>query len=103
MLVALRRTDLGGVHSDRKRGHADDRRTDRTGRVRNPGRHKGFRISDNRLVKRGGIAVAVTLLLACGAFVTHGVLSSDDGPAEKQAVTPTAEVTYEVLGEGAAR
>ncbi|MFC9603314.1 hypothetical protein ACFTTN_07600 [Streptomyces niveus] len=59
-------------------------------------------ISDNRLVKRGGIAVAATLLLACGAFVAHGVLGSDDGPAEKQAVTPTAEVTYEVLGEGAA-
>jgi hypothetical protein len=57
---------------------------------------------DDRGIDRGGIAVAAALLLACGAFVTYGVVDSGDDPAEKRATTPTAEVTYEVLGEGAA-
>lgn len=57
---------------------------------------------DGRGIDRGGIAVAAALLLACGAFVTYGVLDSDDDPADKRATTPTAEVTYEVIGEGAA-
>ncbi|GAB3002970.1 hypothetical protein GCM10023080_080820 [Streptomyces pseudoechinosporeus] len=56
---------------------------------------------DDRRTDRGGIAVAAALLLACGAFVAYGVLDSDDDPAGKRATTPTAEVTYEVLGEGA--
>ncbi|MEU6879182.1 hypothetical protein [Streptomyces sp. NPDC046712] len=59
--------------------------------------------ADDRRIDRGGIAVAAALLLACGAFVTYGVLDSDDEPADKRGATsPTAEVTYEVLGEGAA-
>lgn len=57
---------------------------------------------DGRRLDRGGIAIAAALLLACGAFVTYGVLDTRDEPAEKRATTPTAEVTYEVLGEGAA-
>ncbi|MFD9600849.1 hypothetical protein OG609_38740 [Streptomyces sp. NBC_01224] len=58
---------------------------------------------DDRRIDRGGIAVAVALLLACGAFVTYGVLDSEDKPADKQAATtPTAAVTYEVLGRGSA-
>ncbi|MFE4371955.1 MmpS family transport accessory protein [Streptomyces sp. NPDC056835] len=57
---------------------------------------------DDRRVHRGGIAVAAAVLLACGAFVTYGVLDSDDDPADKRPTTSTAEVTYEVLGEGAA-
>ncbi|MGW1884251.1 MmpS family transport accessory protein [Streptomyces sp. NPDC001970] len=56
------------------------------------------RTLDDRRIDRGGIAVAAALLLACGAFVTYGVLDSED----KRATTPTAEVTYEVLGKGAA-
>lgn len=58
--------------------------------------------ANDRRTDRGGIAVAAALLLACGAFVTYGVLDSDDDPAERRAATPTVEVTYEVLGEGAA-
>ncbi|MFE1904202.1 MmpS family transport accessory protein [Streptomyces gardneri] len=59
---------------------------------------------------RGGAAVAAVLLLLCGAFVTYGFLNTDtedeDEAAGKRSATPTAEatyeVTYEVLGEGAA-
>ncbi|MEU3749995.1 MULTISPECIES: MmpS family transport accessory protein [Streptomyces] len=57
---------------------------------------------------RGGVAVAAVLLLVCGAFVLYGFLNTEteDEAAGKQAATPTAEatydVTYEVLGEGAA-
>ncbi|MEU3690406.1 MmpS family transport accessory protein [Streptomyces narbonensis] len=59
---------------------------------------------------RGGVTVAAALLLVCGAFVTYGFLSTqtedEDETAGKRAATPTAEatydVTYEVLGEGAA-
>ncbi|MEU0835603.1 hypothetical protein [Streptomyces sp. NPDC005969] len=57
---------------------------------------------DDRRIDRGGIAVAVALLLACGGLVTYGVLDTEDEPAGKRATTPTAEVVYEVLGEGAA-
>ncbi|MFJ7494649.1 hypothetical protein ACIQZB_26270 [Streptomyces sp. NPDC097727] len=58
---------------------------------------------DTRRIDRGGIAVAAVLLLVCGAFVTYGVLDSEDKPADKQAATtPTAAVTYEVLGKGSA-
>ncbi|MFI2372295.1 MmpS family transport accessory protein [Streptomyces sp. NPDC018833] len=60
------------------------------------------RTPDDRRIDRRGIAVAAALLLACGALVTYGVLDSDDDPADRRATTPTAEVTYEVLGEGAA-
>ncbi|MFD5573998.1 hypothetical protein [Streptomyces cadmiisoli] len=57
---------------------------------------------DNRRIDRSGIAVAAALLLVCGAFITHGVLDSDDGAAGKRGTTPTVDVTYEVLGKGAA-
>ncbi|WP_406055652.1 DNA-directed RNA polymerase subunit beta [Streptomyces sp. NBC_01077] len=56
----------------------------------------------DRRIDRSGIAVATVLLLACGAFVGYGVLGSEDAPANVRATVPTAEVTYEVLGEGAA-
>lgn len=49
-----------------------------------------------------GIAVAVALLLACGGLVTYGILDSNDEQADKKSAVPTADVTYEVLGEGAA-
>ncbi|MEU7072349.1 MmpS family transport accessory protein [Streptomyces narbonensis] len=59
---------------------------------------------------RGGVAVAVVLLLVCGAFVVYGFLDTEKETAEEAAgrrtATPTAEahydVTYEVLGEGTA-
>ncbi|MFF4165338.1 hypothetical protein [Streptomyces sp. NPDC001741] len=57
---------------------------------------------EERRSDRSGIAVAAALLLACGVFVTFGVLDSDDDPVDKRRATPTAEVTYEVLGEGSA-
>ncbi|MGW5777742.1 MmpS family transport accessory protein [Streptomyces sp. NPDC003863] len=60
------------------------------------------RCLDGRRFDRGGIVVASALLLACGAFVTYGVVDSDDKPSDKRATTLTQEVTYEVLGEGAA-
>jgi hypothetical protein len=60
------------------------------------------RTARERLADRGGVAVAAALLLACGAFVTYGVLDSGEDPADERAATPTVEVTYEVLGEGAA-
>ncbi|MFJ7159463.1 hypothetical protein ACIQUQ_31560 [Streptomyces sp. NPDC101118] len=46
------------------------------------------------------VAVALAVLLACLAFITYGVLSGPDLPA--RAARPTAEVTYEVGGGGAA-
>ncbi|MEV8554501.1 MmpS family transport accessory protein [Streptomyces glaucescens] len=55
-----------------------------------------------RRADRSGLAVAAVLLLACGAFVAYGVLDSGADPADEQPATPTVEVTYEVLGEGAA-
>ena len=54
---------------------------------------------DGRGMDRRGIAVGAALLLACGALVTYGILNSGGKPTDKQA-TPTAGVTYEVLGEG---
>ncbi|MDF6017478.1 hypothetical protein [Streptomyces sp. JH34] len=67
-----------------------------------PDAARASRTSDDRRVDRSGIAVAAALLLACGVFVTFGVLDSDDDPVAERPATPTAEVTYEVLGEGAA-
>ncbi|MCX5232015.1 hypothetical protein [Streptomyces sp. NBC_00233] len=51
---------------------------------------------------RGGIAVAAVLLLACAGFVAFGVLDSENAPPKPPGAAPTAEVTYEVLGEGTA-
>ncbi|MFJ5829124.1 hypothetical protein [Streptomyces sp. NPDC093089] len=65
----------------------------------------------NRRVDRSdrvGVAVAAVLLLLCGAFVTYGILDTgaDEEAAGKRAAASAAEatydVTYEVLGEGAA-
>ncbi|MFF5897261.1 hypothetical protein ACFY8O_15180 [Streptomyces argenteolus] len=63
---------------------------------------RAFETPEERRSNRSGIAVAAALLLACGAFVTFGVLDSDDDPVDGRRATPTAEVTYEVLGEGSA-
>ncbi|WP_329113482.1 hypothetical protein [Streptomyces sp. NBC_01353] len=57
---------------------------------------------DGGRLDRGGISIGAALLLACGAFVTYGVLDTQDKPADERAAAPTSEVTYEVLGEGAA-
>ncbi|MFE7759314.1 MmpS family transport accessory protein [Streptomyces sp. NPDC057429] len=58
---------------------------------------KVSRIPDPR-----GIAVAAALLLACGALITYGILDTGTERADKESAVPTAAVTYEVLGEGAA-
>lgn len=47
---------------------------------------------------RAGMAIAAVLLLACGGLVGYGLLDAEEKP-EPRAV-PTAEVTYEVTGEG---
>lgn len=57
--------------------------------------------SQHRGIDRRGVAVAAALLLACGGLVTYGFLNSEEQPAAKKP-TPTADVTYEVLGEGTA-
>lgn len=46
------------------------------------------------------IAIALTLLLACGGLVGYGILDTPDKP--KPRAVPTADVTYEVTGEGTA-
>jgi hypothetical protein len=51
-------------------------------------------------VDRRVVAVAGVLLLACGGLVAYGVLNTEDKP--KPRAVPTAEVTYEVLGDGKA-
>ncbi|MEX0171063.1 MmpS family transport accessory protein [Streptomyces sp. LMG1-1-1.1] len=57
---------------------------------------------------RRGVAVAAALLLVCGAFVAYGFRDTEDEDeaAAERAAPPTAgatyDVTYEVLGEGAA-
>lgn len=47
---------------------------------------------------RQGIAIAAAVLLACGGLVGYGVFATDEQPAPH--AVPTAEVTYEVTGEG---
>ncbi|MFJ8072686.1 MmpS family transport accessory protein [Streptomyces sp. NPDC096176] len=47
---------------------------------------------------RAGVAIAAALLLACGGLVGYGVLDTEEKP--KPRAVPTAEVTYEVTGEG---
>ncbi|MFF5919870.1 hypothetical protein ACFY8C_16235 [Streptomyces flavochromogenes] len=60
------------------------------------------RSPDERGTDRGGIVVAAVLLLACALFVAFGVLAPEKAPPEARATEPTAEVTYEVVGEGTA-
>ncbi|MFE7379208.1 hypothetical protein ACFU9F_02445 [Streptomyces zhihengii] len=47
---------------------------------------------------RTGLAVAGALLLVCGGLVGYGLLDTEEQP--KPRAVPTAEVTYEVTGEG---
>ncbi|MEV7224178.1 MmpS family transport accessory protein [Streptomyces sp. NPDC093681] len=50
---------------------------------------------------RAGVLIAAVLLLACAGLVGYGLLDdTEDEP--KQSTTPTAAVTYEVTGDGAA-
>ena len=49
---------------------------------------------------RRGLAIAAVALLACGGLIGYGFLNTDEKP-EPRAV-PTAEVTYEVTGQGTA-
>ncbi|MFB6776240.1 MmpS family transport accessory protein [Streptomyces sp. NPDC056352] len=51
-----------------------------------------------RKADRGAIAIAAGLLLACAGLVGYGILNTQDEP--KPRAVPTAEVTYEVQGEG---
>lgn len=48
---------------------------------------------------RAAVAIAAALLLACGGLVGYGVLDTEDEPKAAPTV-PTADVTYEVTGEG---
>ncbi|MFH8928842.1 hypothetical protein ACH4D4_17465 [Streptomyces pristinaespiralis] len=48
---------------------------------------------------RAGLAIAAALLLACGGLVGYGLLDTEETKPKARAV-PTAEVTYEVVGEG---
>lgn len=48
--------------------------------------------------RRALIGIAAVVLLVCGGLVTYGILDTKDEP--KRRVLPTAEVTYEVQGEG---
>jgi hypothetical protein len=47
---------------------------------------------------RAGVVIAAVLLLACGGLVGYGILDTEEKP--KPRAVPTAEVTYEVTGEG---
>lgn len=63
------------------------------------------RPADERAAKgsvggRQGVVISAVLLLACGALVGYGMLSTEDKP--KPRAVPTAEVTYEVTGTGTA-
>lgn len=49
---------------------------------------------------RRGLAIAAAVLLACGGLVCYGILNTEEQPKPRTA--PTAEVTYEVTGEGTA-
>ncbi|MER6105317.1 hypothetical protein ABT115_24160 [Streptomyces sp. NPDC001832] len=60
-------------------------------------------VSENRKtnpIDRRGIAAAGALLLACAGLVTYGILDTEERPAPR--AVPTADVTYEVTGEGTA-
>ncbi|MFE7712024.1 MmpS family transport accessory protein [Streptomyces sp. NPDC057486] len=49
---------------------------------------------------RQGIAIAAAMLLACGGLVGYGGFATNEQPAPH--AVPTAEVTYEVTGDGTA-
>ncbi|WP_254047440.1 hypothetical protein [Streptomyces aureus] len=68
----------------------------------NPAITRVSRRADERGTDRGGVVVAAVLLLACALFVAFGVLDPEKTPPKVRATVPTAEVTYEVLGEGTA-
>ncbi|SEC09198.1 hypothetical protein [Streptomyces sp. TLI_105] len=59
--------------------------------------------ASNTTPRRRGIALAAVLLLALGAFGTYRTLGSEDTATPPQGAserTGTADVTYEVIGEG---
>ncbi|MGR8008755.1 hypothetical protein [Streptomyces hypolithicus] len=47
---------------------------------------------------RQGVAIAAAVLLACGGLVGYGMFTTEEKTAPR--AVPTAEVTYEVTGEG---
>ncbi|WP_415952525.1 MmpS family transport accessory protein [Streptomyces sp. KLOTTS4A1] len=49
---------------------------------------------------RQGVAIAAAVLLACAGLVGYGLLGSDEEEEPKARAAPTAQVTYEVTGEG---
>ncbi|WP_405502732.1 hypothetical protein OG501_34180 [Streptomyces niveus] len=53
---------------------------------------------DSDTESRAGLAIAAAVLLACGGLVGYGFLNTEEKP--KPRAVPTAEVTYEVTGEG---
>ncbi|MEU9879144.1 hypothetical protein [Streptomyces phaeochromogenes] len=54
----------------------------------------------SRAFGRHGLVIAAAFLITVGALITYGIVNSEDKPADKQTRVPTAEVVYEVLGEG---
>lgn len=72
------------------------------GKASIPDAARDMQTPNNRGGDRVGIAVGAALLLVCGVFVAYGVLDSDGEPAAERTATSTAEVTYEVRGEGPA-
>jgi hypothetical protein len=56
--------------------------------------------SEPKRLDRRAIAVALIILAACGGLVGYGILDTPDKP--KPRAVPTADVTYEVTGQGTA-
>ncbi|MFJ6819417.1 hypothetical protein ACIQRJ_03270 [Streptomyces niveus] len=75
-----------------------ERETEATAGTETPGTEPADGSKDKDTGSRAGIAIAAAVLLACGGLVGYGFLNTEEKP-EPRAV-PTAEVTYEVTGEG---
>ncbi|MGP3926294.1 hypothetical protein [Streptomyces sp. 8N616] len=94
-------TETSGAHTPDTAtldAEAPDTQTPETGSDPDAGadaRDPGAQGADRR-----GVALAGALLLACGGLVAYGILTTEDEP--KPRAIPTAEVTYEVLGNGTA-
>ncbi|MFF2191106.1 hypothetical protein [Streptomyces sp. NPDC058155] len=72
--------------------------TEATAGTETPGAEPADKSKDKDTGNRAGIAIAAAVLLACGSLVGYGILNTEEKP--KPRAVPTAEVTYEVTGEG---
>ncbi|MGW8668952.1 hypothetical protein [Streptomyces niveus] len=72
--------------------------TEATAGTETPGAEPADASKDKDTGNRAGIAIAAAVLLACGGLVGYGILNTEEKP--KPRAVPTAEVTYEVTGEG---